>query len=365
MKSRLTAALTAALLVAAAAPARAQTPDYENEFFTDFTHSIPVRQTVAISRTLRVASQSSRIHAMLVVIDSVATYPSMPQNAKDFAARLARDWNVGDVDTHRGLVALFAIEDHKFYVAKTDNLEQQVTDRITAAFNPGTLQALRAGDQARAMTLAAQAIAQTLPARSGASGSSSGSPQPTHTITRTTHEHRVDPSPYTQPYTPPSSYSPSSSSGGAPFGGCLFFIVGSAIFVWVLKAIFSSVSGVSRGYGRSFGNYYGGYGPSYGGSSGGFLSGMATGGLLGYLFGNRGSSGWGSSGWGGSGWGGSGWGSSGSSNSSYTDTTTTETWSSGGGDSSWSSGGDSSSSSSGFDSFGGGNFDGGGSGGSW
>jgi uncharacterized protein len=333
-------ALLAGFVLLAAGTARAQTPDYEGEFFTDLTHQIPARAKVDMSRKLRIAAEDSQIEPMLVVIDSVASYPSMPQDGQEFADKLAKDWQIGEVTTHEGILALFAVNDHKYFVARTSNVSESVTDAISASFKRGTLDALKAKDVTRAMSLAADAIASELPAASR--GSVSGGGTPVHTVTTTTHTHVVNDSPV--------SYGYHSSSGGGGLAICP--LIGFGLLAWLVMSVFQSVFGASRGYGGGYGGYYGG------GGGGGFLSGMATGGLLGYLFGNSGSSygsGWGS-GWGS---GGSSWGSGGGS---YTDTTTTDTWSSGGGGSSGSSGG---SSGGGYDSFGGGNFDGGGSGGSW
>ncbi|MEZ0230949.1 MAG: TPM domain-containing protein [Planctomycetota bacterium] len=359
-------ALAAGLVLAAALPARAQSPEYEGEFFSDFTHQIPARTSVEISRTLRLAAEQSKIHPMIVVIDSLTSYPNMPQDVKPFATKLVNDWKLGDVDTHKGVLALFSITDRKFYVEHTDHLDSSIPAAISKAFSGATAQALKANDVPRAMQRAAEAIASSLPR--AASSQPSGTSTPTHTKTVTTHSHQATGS--NVPYTPPTTWS-SSGSGGSGFSiGCFGFIIASIVIVWILSTIFKAFTGVSRGFGQPLGGGFGGggygYGGGYGGGGGGsFLGGMATGGLLGYLFGNSGSHYGGySSGWG-SGWGsgGSSWGG-GSNNSSYTDTSTTESWSWGGG----SSGGDSGGSSGGgfFDSFGGGGSSGdSGSGGSW
>jgi uncharacterized protein len=348
MRGRIQAAVAGLVLVLAAAPARAQVPDYEGEFFTDLTHSVSARQKVEISRTLRVAAESSRVHPMLVVVDRMASYPDLPQNEKDFATRLFEEWKIGDATTKKGVLALFSIGDRKYYIVKSTNVDQSMTDSISDGFKQGTLTALRDGNVTKAMTLAAQTMATSL-MQSPAPRSVTSTP--VHTFTRTTHDHHVDGQ--AVPWTPP-SHSYHVGTGG---GACCFFIIGSFLLLWFFVFVIRSLTGTG-GYGPNYGGYYGGGGGYYGGGGGGggFLSGMATGGLLGYLFGSGGSSGY-SSGWGG------GWGSGGGG--SYTDTTTTETWSSGGGSSDWSSGGGGDSGGGGFDSFGGGSTDGGGSGGSW
>jgi uncharacterized membrane protein YgcG len=308
---RATTVLLGTLLVFATR-AGAEVPGYEGEFFTDLTHRVAARDQVEISRTLRVAAQSSRVHPMLVVIDHMSSYPTAPQEIGGFATALINEWKVGDVDTKKGVLVLFSIDDRRYFVGKTTNVDQSVTDSISRGFASGTLAALKQGDLTRAMSLAARNMASALPAASSTTSSAGA-----HTVTRTTHTHQV---------TPTVTYNSSSSS--SPIG-CFTLMIILIVGMALLRAF----------AGRSYysGGYYGG---GYGG--GGFGSGFLTGGLLGYLFGSSGSSSWGSSGW--------------TSDASYTDTTTTD---------SWSSGSDNSSGGGGFDSFGGGSSDGGGSGGSW
>ena len=84
-------------------------PEFENEFFNDFSGSVSNSQKIEISRNLRLASEASQIHAMIVVIKKVADYPSLPQEVHAMALQLARDRKVGSQKTHQGLLALFAL----------------------------------------------------------------------------------------------------------------------------------------------------------------------------------------------------------------------------------------------------------------
>lgn len=237
----------AALIVTAvtAAPAQAQENnvgvlDYEGEFFTDLTKSIPTRQKVDISRKLRVAAQSSLVHPMLVVIDELATYPQMPQDIQKFAAELANQWQIGDQQTKQGVLVLFSLKDRKFFVAKTSNLPQSVSDAIAGAMMGRVRDSLQSNDVARAMSLAADVIAEHL--SSGRAAATS----PAKTVTRTTHERR---------------YIDQQRDAGGPIGFgmgliCPFFVL--AIFFVVITSI---MSGSRRGYGRGYrGPYYGGGG---------------------------------------------------------------------------------------------------------
>jgi uncharacterized membrane protein YgcG len=311
--------LTALLLASAPRPVSAF-PDPDGEFFVDFTGQVRGRDKMEIGRTLRSACEESRVHAMLVLIDAMASYPDMPQEITAFANKTGTSWNVGDKTAHKGLVAVFSLKDRKFGCAPTRELNvPNLTDAMSNSMQGRVIGYLREGNVSGAMRVAASNIAEQLPS---VSRGAAGTPEGQHTRTTTTTRRVVSPG-YTRSYG-------SSGSGSGWMVGIIFLV----IVFFMISGVFS---GASHGYG------YGG--PGYGGGGGGgFFSGMLTGGLLGWMFGGHG------------GWGGGGWGDGGSYGSSYEETTTTtDSWSSGSSD----SGGGS------FDSFGGGSFDGGGSSGEW
>lgn len=336
------------LTVVIPATAQAEIPEYDSEFFTDLTGQVTGKTKMEIRKTLRVGSEASRVHAMLVLVNAMGDYPELPQDILPFATQLANEWKIGDHETHKGILAVFALSDRKFAIAKTSNLDTTVTDGIKAAVGGRVSDKLKAGDVPKAMLLAAETIADKLPEFERPKSSTAAAPTHTKTVTRTTTTRQ-----------PTVTYAPTRRSSGWGFG----WIFGILVIVVIALVIRAIIRASRHGYGPSVGggSIYGGgpgYGPTYGGGWGGggsFLGGMMAGGALGYLLGDRGHGGY----YGGGGWGGhnSGWGGGG-----YTETTTTETetWSSGGGDggSDWGGGG-------GFDSFGGGDFDGGGSFGEW
>ena len=300
------------LLTITAALCPAASPDFDSEFFTDFSDSVPSRQKMEIRRTLRHGNEASAIHTMIVVIDYLSQFPDMPQDTKKFATKLAGDWGVGDQNTKRGILILLSLEERELFVAKTSNVDQALADNIRNAILGGRAKAaLKANDIGLAMKLAAEATVDVLPTARAAAAA--GGNQPTKQVTRTTT---------TRQY-----HNNRRRRGG---GGGLGAIGGILVFV-VVVCMIASLFGNRGGHG--YGGSYGGRGGRGGWGGGGFMSGMLTGGMLGWMFsGNRG--------YGGHGGGG------------FTETTTTESWGGGGG------GG-------GFDSFGGGNFDGGGSFGDW
>jgi len=245
------AVLAAACVLLAGLSALADVPDYEGEFFTDLSDTLSSRQKVEISRALRVGAQASRIHPMLVVIDQMSDYPDLPQDIGKFATELANSWKIGDHETKKGILALFSLQDRKFFIARTANVEQRVTDSIQKSMMSRVASSLKSGEVPRAMLLAAQNIAENLPAassRTSSSGKASGgAAAPTKTVTRTTR---------TRHYT---GRSRRYRSGGTTFGS----IIGLLFFAIFFMAIFSMLSGGRHGYGRGYGGYHGDYGGDF------------------------------------------------------------------------------------------------------
>ena len=306
-------------------------PEYEGEFFTDLTHSIQSRIKVDISRTLRLAHRRSHVHGVLVVLNSMRDFPDMPQDFPKFTAKLFKEWQIGDADTHKAVLVVFAIKDRKFGVNYSTGLTQKLSDQIRKDMVPDVTNALKANDIGKAMKSAAEVLADNLPDASNRSGTSRGGVPgaPVKHTTRTTRERRSLPS---------SSGGSHSSGQSSSFGGfgCFGLIIGAFILFAIVSAIGGMFSGRRHGYGGGMGGgYYGG------GGGGGFMSGMLTGGLMGYMFGNSGHS--------------HGYGGHGShyGGGDFTETTTTESWTDGGGGGGFDSGGG------GFDTFGGSDMDGG------
>ena len=140
-------------------------PDYQGGFITDFTKTIPSKQRVLISRTLRMASQSSRIHVMLVVINKMADYKQMPQKIGKFAAKLAQEWKIGNAKTKQGLLLLFSLRDRKFFISKTSNLPLSLTEKIRNGVVKRAIIHLKKKETAKAMAVIAKVVLESVPAK--------------------------------------------------------------------------------------------------------------------------------------------------------------------------------------------------------
>jgi hypothetical protein len=280
-------------------------PEFENEFFNDFSASLSNAQKIEISRNLRLASESSQIHSMIVVIKKVADYPGLPQEIHSMALQLARERKVGSQKTHQGLLALFALEDRKFTVAHTSNLPTKLAESIRDAFNGRVRAKLKEGQTGQALVFASEDFASLVPkaSKTGVVGA------PATRAPLASQPEKVR--------------SESAKDSGFGAGTWIMIIFGGYVLLSLLGRLFSGGGGIGGG----------------GAGWGGFLGALLGGGLLGYWLGNS------------------------SSNASDSHS------SGGGLGGSGSDGGSDSSDSGGFDSFGGGDFgggsDGGGSGGDW
>jgi len=288
-------------------------PEFENEFFNDYTGTCTPAQKIEITRNLRLGSESSQIHTMIVAIRKMADYPGLPQEALAFASRLAQERKIGSQKTHQGILVLFSFEDKKYAVARSTNLPQSLSDSIREALSTRMRTKFRDGQHGQALVYAAEDIASSLP-KASVKPNVSSSPA-------SNRGQGTVPAPMATPV--PALASAPGESSGLGLGSVLLVVVIGVALCSILSRLFSGGGG-------------GGFGMGGGGGSGlgGLLGGLLGGGLLGYWLGN-------SSSHSGGGFFGSNTDSGGSSDGSSSD----------------------SSDSGGFDSFGGGDFGSGGDGG--
>ncbi|RFC43900.1 MAG: Psb32 and MOLO-1 founding protein of phosphatase [Verrucomicrobia bacterium] len=249
-------------------------PEFENEFFNDFTASASSAQKIEITRNLRISSEASQIHAMIVVIRKMTDYPAMPQEALALASRLAQERKVGSQKNHQGVLALFSLEDHKFAVAKTTNLPQTLSDSLRDALSSRMRSKFKEGQFGQGLVYASEDIASSLPkfkapsnpAKSQATPRAAASPVAPGTSVEKEASSLLD--------------RVQSKDGGIGLGTILLVVFGGIAVCSLLSRLFSGGGGGGGGIG------------SGGGSGlGGMLGGLLGGGLLGYWLGNSSSSG--------------------------------------------------------------------------
>ncbi len=248
-------------------------PEFENEFFNDFTSSASSAQKIEITRNLRLGSESSQIHTMIVVIRKMADYPSMPQEALALASRLAQERKIGSQKTHQGILALFCLEDHKFAVAKSNNLPQSLSDSVKDALSTRMRNKFKEGQFGQGLVYAAEDIASSLPKAKAA-----GVPAKPQAVLKPAAGHPAAQAPPGAETSSLLDKLPSKASE-IGLGTILLTVFGGIAICSLLSRLFSGGGGG------------GGFGSGGGSGLGGMLGGLLGGGLLGYWLGNSSSSG--------------------------------------------------------------------------
>jgi len=190
-------------------------------------------------------------------------YPDMPQDVRAFADKLAIERKIGSAREHKGLLVLFAIDDHKFTVVKSKNLDQALSDQIRDALSTRVKDALKKGDVGQAMLYASEDIASTLPKAAAA--------KPVAPATAPVHTAQAP----VQRATPAAAPQQKADSGWGIWGILLAIGIGFVVLLVVARLFSGGSSAPGYGYG-------GGGGPGWGG----MFAGMLGGGLLGYWLGS-------------------------------------------------------------------------------
>jgi uncharacterized protein len=254
------AALCALLVMAfSAAPgiARAQSVDQvaaqaRQGYVTDLAGVLSQPATQQLTALCTEVDQKTKAQIAVVVIKSLGDQP-----LEDYSIDLATKLGVGP-KSDRGILILFAVDDHKYRFEVGYGLEPILPDGKVGDFGREAVPYLRQGNYDAAILLVTRRIADTIAADRGVTLSGSAPPPPRR---------------------------PSDNSPGIP----LFFILVVVFF------IISAIRRASRG----------GMGPRYRGGSGWWIGPM-IGGMMGGGF--RGGGGFGGGGGGGGGFGGFGGG---------------------------------------------------------
>src|SRR5579872_4952820 len=116
---------------------------------------------------------------------AVVTVPTIgDQSAFDYSYNLATKWGVGPKQVSRGVLILYATNDHKYWTTVGYGLEGILPDGKVGGFGREAVPLLRAGNYDGAITLMVQSIADVIATDRGitlsttAMGSSQSRPQP-------------------------------------------------------------------------------------------------------------------------------------------------------------------------------------------
>lgn len=260
-------------------------PELLGEFFSDDARLVDASTHRHIVREMRMTLRDSQIHVVLAVIEQMSDYPELEQDIEPFTEAVAKYWEIGESRSKQGILVLFSIKDRKFFVSKTKEMSESLTDEIKEGLMGLPVQALKQGNVSLAMRRAANVLIEMVPSFDSEKGAKNivGDTRRNNANTRS-NSRRSNSNAQRAGGEPPENRN--RGGGGAIVGGLI--CVGFAFF-FIVAAVVGVGAAAARGFGRSI---LGGR-RHRGGGGGGFLPGMLTGGLLGALFGGN-NHGWGS-----------------------------------------------------------------------
>jgi uncharacterized protein len=118
-----------------------------------------------------------KAHAQIAVV----TVTSLDgREIQDYSFDLATKWGVGPKQSNRGILVLFAVNDHKYWTQVGYGLEPILPDGKVGGFGREAIPYLRAGNYDAAMLLITRRIADVIAADSGVTLSGQAPPAPVH-----------------------------------------------------------------------------------------------------------------------------------------------------------------------------------------
>ena len=280
----LTCALAAVCLLACASVARAQAFSQSplpppTGFVNDFANVIDEPTQARMERVLVSLKQKADIEFAVVTVPT-----TNGQDIFNYSLSVARGWGIGSPQGEKkGLLLLVAVEDRKYQVQVSRNLEGDLPDGLVGELGRRMREPFRAGDYSTGLMNAVQTFIATIGKQRG------------FTFEEVDQSYAYQPAQRTRPT------GARRAGGGLGLGACCLIGI-------VLVIIFSMFGGRRGGRGG------GGFG---GGGGGGLLNALLLANVVGSIAnsGRGGSSGWGgesgSSGWGGGGGGFGGFGGGG------------------------------------------------------
>jgi uncharacterized protein len=243
----------AALLLALSAPAEPIAKLKPTDYVNDFAHVLDQNAIAQIDEICREIDQKA--HAQIAVVTIHSTDGA---DIESYAVDLFHQWGVGSKSTDRGVLILYAIDDHRARIEVGYGLEPILPDGKVGGIQREAIPLMRAGNYGAALLLVTSRVATTIAQDAG--------------VQLTTHQLVAPPSQRVE-----------QPGGGMSAGGVLLLIVVALIVLFTpLRGILFGMlignilggggyrgGGGSWGGGGGFGGGGGGFGGFGGGSSGG------------------------------------------------------------------------------------------------
>lgn len=150
--------LTLGMWMRAESVAQLQPTGYVN----DFAHVLNPTTTAQITDTCRQIDQQAHAQIALVTINTLDG-----SDIESFAADLLKKWGVGEKSTDRGVLILYAIQDHRARIEVGYGLEPILPDGKVGAFQREATPLMRADDYNNALLLVTSRVAQVIASDAG------------------------------------------------------------------------------------------------------------------------------------------------------------------------------------------------------
>ena len=234
-------------------------------YVNDFAHVLDPATAAQIEDSCHQVEERAHAQIALVTINTLDG-----NDIESYAVDLFKQWGIGNKQSNRGVLILYAIKDHRARIEVGYGLEPILPDGKVGSFQREAIPLMRSGNYSQALQLVTARVADVIATDAGVQLANSQPRAPT------------------QP-----AYDPDHTSG-ISFGGIiLILIVIVIVLVTPLRTLlfwllFSNIFG---GRGRWGGGGWGGGGGYGGGGFGGFGGGGAGGGFGGFGGGSSGGGG--------------------------------------------------------------------------
>jgi uncharacterized protein len=242
----------AALLLALSAQGEPTSQLKPTDYVNDFAHVLDQNTIAQLDEICHEVDEKAHAQIAVVTIHSLDG-----ADVESYAVDLFHQWGIGSKSTNRGILILYAIDDHRSRIEVGYGLEPILPDGKVGAFQREAIPYMRAGNYSAALLLVTSRVASVI-------AQDAGVQLTTHQIAAPPRERREQP------------------DGGISAGGIVLLIIIVLIFLFTpLRSLLFGMllgnmlgGGGYRGGGGSwggggFGGGGGGFGGFGGGSSGG------------------------------------------------------------------------------------------------
>src|ERR1700688_4155857 len=146
-----------ALLLALAAQAEPVAKLKATDYVNDFAHVLDQNTIVQMDEICRQIEQKAHAQIAVVTVRSLDG-----SDVESYAVDLFHQWGVGTKSTNRGVLILYAIDDHRARIEVGYGLEPILPDGKVGAFQREAIPIVRAGNYSQALLLVTSRVARVI-----------------------------------------------------------------------------------------------------------------------------------------------------------------------------------------------------------